>query len=124
MGGERVLARRGTHVANVDVAYTARWTTAEQERGGEGGRRGGVDVSGEPGSGRKDARLDIEKWRARNIRLRGIVSHCAAQQVCEQHGEPRPTALPLTQTRETAVVILHMGIWDGEEEVPVSSGGA
>ena len=35
--GRGVLARRGTHVANVDVAYTARWATAERERGGEKG---------------------------------------------------------------------------------------
>ena len=38
-----------THVANVEVAYTARWATAERERGGREGGGRGVSTSAEIG---------------------------------------------------------------------------
>ena len=103
-----------THVARVDVAYTGGGVI--DERGAGEGRRAG------------DERLDIEKCSARKIRLRGIVSHCphprTSVSLHVKLSTPRVAKGRLTQTRETAVVILHMGIWGGGEEVPVSSGGA
>ena len=62
--------RTGTHVASVDVAYTAHVH-----------ERAGKLESRRCRRKRADARFEMEKCSARKIRLRGIVSHCAGTSV-------------------------------------------